>query len=328
MLSYSALTHIGVDISAMVQQKKTEQLVLAAAEGDTAKCMKLVEQGVDINSRDHERFATPLMRACAFGHSRLVKRLLEKGADPVARDNLGWDAMHWACWGAGLWRYENDETKKIFDLLIQKLKEIGTKDYRQRYNPTLKTHTGHTALMMFVKHVRFHDRIISDGKKDSSAIITGELCVTDFRLPSYAEDDFSLKLGPLADKNRQKKVKSKADKTDAANLAEKIRRQKRDVFLRLLLEWPYLAERLVQEKNEFGQNLTEFITYAPMHGWVKEGLVVAKQRVDAGEKDPDEKNDKSKAQVPTSSSQERKDKEDAQTPSATADRKKPNRGYC
>jgi len=160
--------------------------------------------------------------------------------------------------------------------------------------------------MMFVKHVRFQDHMISNSKEDTSTVTAG--------------------------KSKQKKAKSKVDKTEAANLAEKIRRQKRDVLLRLLLEWPYKAKRLVQEKNEFGQTVADFITYAPMREWIKEALVLARQRVEAGEKDPDEKDDKSKAQAPPAAAQERKEKEDDQTPSgATADRKtlkKPTRGYC
>ena len=63
-----------------------EQLMAAAAQGDTVRVMQLLQQGAHINTRD-ARGRTPIMAATHGKHSETVRALAKAGADVNIRDN-------------------------------------------------------------------------------------------------------------------------------------------------------------------------------------------------------------------------------------------------
>ncbi len=68
----------------------SDELLEAAASGDTNRLGALIDQGADVNVRDRRKGSsygfTPLMWAAMEGHLTAVRRLLESGAEVDARD--------------------------------------------------------------------------------------------------------------------------------------------------------------------------------------------------------------------------------------------------
>ncbi|HWB61380.1 MAG TPA: ankyrin repeat domain-containing protein [Chthoniobacteraceae bacterium] len=86
-------------------EKQTEALVAAAAQGDVAAATKLLDAGVDVNAKTNEGL-TILMIAVAGqqgnGHEvEMMKLLLDRGAKIDAKDARGYTAAWYAAW-AGL----------------------------------------------------------------------------------------------------------------------------------------------------------------------------------------------------------------------------------
>ena len=82
-------------------------LVLAAASGDVAGVVRLLERPLDPDTEavgpdtDDDNFmVTPLQTASAQGHEAVLVCLLAAGADVDKADGEGWTALHWAAYGA------------------------------------------------------------------------------------------------------------------------------------------------------------------------------------------------------------------------------------
>jgi ankyrin repeat protein len=67
----------------------------AAADGNVAQTLQLVDAGQDVNGKDAEGRSF-LHWACDGGHRELVQALLERGADTDACDGDGQTALHYA----------------------------------------------------------------------------------------------------------------------------------------------------------------------------------------------------------------------------------------
>ena len=75
--------------------ERTEQLLHAAAEGDSTLVEALLGAGAYINGTNYN-LQTPLIRAAFFGHVDVVRVLLDHGADADSKDRLGLNALDWA----------------------------------------------------------------------------------------------------------------------------------------------------------------------------------------------------------------------------------------
>ncbi len=70
-------------------------LMLAAATGNTAAVLELIEVGEDVNAIG-PRGSTALMFAAGSGHFEIVKLLVQRQADIRAREQGGWTALEHA----------------------------------------------------------------------------------------------------------------------------------------------------------------------------------------------------------------------------------------
>ena len=75
--------------------ERTEQLLHAAAAGDSTLVEALLGAGAFINGTNYN-LQTPLIRAAFFGHVDVVRVLLDHGADADSKDRLGLNALDWA----------------------------------------------------------------------------------------------------------------------------------------------------------------------------------------------------------------------------------------
>ncbi len=73
----------------------TEQLVRAAADGDTRMVKTLLTAGASVNGSNHNG-QTALIRAAFFGHVDIVRVLLAAGAETKAKDLVGLTALDWS----------------------------------------------------------------------------------------------------------------------------------------------------------------------------------------------------------------------------------------
>lgn len=64
---------------------QTDNLWLAAKEGDPERVSLLLARGADVNGKDHRGYS-PLMLAAYSGNEEMVVALLERGADPNSAD--------------------------------------------------------------------------------------------------------------------------------------------------------------------------------------------------------------------------------------------------
>lgn len=72
-----------------------EQLIKAAAMGDSAEVIRLIEKGADPNANGkHGRRA--LTSAAGEGDLQMVRLLLDKGADVNVEDRDGWTPLRYA----------------------------------------------------------------------------------------------------------------------------------------------------------------------------------------------------------------------------------------
>ena len=72
--------------------RRAEQFLLAAQQGDVTTAQTLLERGVHVDAYRHSGDAqsgTALMQAATAGHAGLVELLLEWGADPTRTNDLG-----------------------------------------------------------------------------------------------------------------------------------------------------------------------------------------------------------------------------------------------
>lgn len=74
----------------------SEELLIAAENGDTARIKILVASGVKINKITNKNRCTSLMIAAANGHDDAVKLLIVLGVDLNAKDKSGRTALIWA----------------------------------------------------------------------------------------------------------------------------------------------------------------------------------------------------------------------------------------
>jgi ankyrin repeat protein len=74
-----------------------DDLVCAAAAGESRVVESVLSEAVDVNPRDLEGW-TPLLWAASLGHQQVVKVLLPAGADPNSANSYGETPLMWACW--------------------------------------------------------------------------------------------------------------------------------------------------------------------------------------------------------------------------------------
>jgi len=74
-------------------------LMRAAARGDTATVVSLLQSGAGPDDAHAQLRLTPLMFAAYGGHDAAVRLLLEKGATPNLKDANGASAADWASQG-------------------------------------------------------------------------------------------------------------------------------------------------------------------------------------------------------------------------------------
>lgn len=131
------------------RNNKSEQLVAAAEAGNIEQVSRLVEvESVDPNCHDFKRYRTPLHAACANSRIDVVEKLLKLGARIYDEDTDRWDALCWACWGAGNgigW-----VPRQTHDMIVMLLKAHKDLADNTRIHQTA---TGHTALMLYCKYV-------------------------------------------------------------------------------------------------------------------------------------------------------------------------------
>jgi len=115
----------------------SEELLQAAASGDTNRIRELIQQGADVNVRDKRKWSTygftPLMWAAMEGHLTAVKLLLESGAEVDARDEQDR--------ATALIRAADNDRTEAGKLLLDR---GGDADVRDRH--------GYTALMGAAEH--------------------------------------------------------------------------------------------------------------------------------------------------------------------------------
>jgi len=148
--------------SRLIVEKNSEVLVEAAEAGKLDDVTKLIgDQGVDPNCHDAKRFRTPLMAACSFSRVDVARKLYESGARLREEDANRWDALCWACWGAGAGGGWTDDTLPTFNFLFDRIKQ-------EKWERVYTTSTGHTALMLYVKYVSAAKLAASGGASDAS----------------------------------------------------------------------------------------------------------------------------------------------------------------
>ena len=93
------------------QDRYGDQLIQAAAAGDTGKITELLDMGVDPNARNDLRGHTALIEAAWRGKTETVRLLLDRGADPNIRNSYGSTALS---------RAVRNGFKRTANLLIEK----------------------------------------------------------------------------------------------------------------------------------------------------------------------------------------------------------------
>jgi len=88
-----------------------DQLIQAAAAGDTGKITELLDMGADPNARNDLRGHTALIEAAWRGKTETVRLLLDRGADPNIRNSYGSTALS---------RAVRNGFKRTANLLIEK----------------------------------------------------------------------------------------------------------------------------------------------------------------------------------------------------------------
>jgi hypothetical protein len=228
----------------LMRDGKVELLVKAAEEGNTAEVIRLIEReskylfvgqkdkklstvlfvlvGVDLNSQNNKRFATALMVSAANSHYKLVhKLLLRENLDLWVKDSAGWNALHWACWGAGAGGgWQLDSTFKTLEELIQVYHKLDT------FSPCAQTFSGHTAVMLFVKHMNEKNQVGGSSAASESKVAEGD----------------ETSMTPEARRRQTKK-------------------EQKQIFQMLLTTWYHKTEQLLEVKNQYGEKLENFVRH-------------------------------------------------------------------
>lgn len=93
------------------QGSLSQELIDAAAEGNTKKTQELLDRGANIETRARDDW-TPLTIAACNGHYEIVKLLLDRGAKVNAKEGGGHTPLFWAK------KYNHQKVIKL-------LKEVG-----------------------------------------------------------------------------------------------------------------------------------------------------------------------------------------------------------
>lgn len=85
----------GTGSSSAAEDFTTDDLLIAAGDGDLELVRRILDAGVNVNSAGEDG-VTALMQSVSGANVDLVKYLLEAGAQPDAKDNEGMTAFLWA----------------------------------------------------------------------------------------------------------------------------------------------------------------------------------------------------------------------------------------